>query len=868
MGKVMPSPLDIDAPKFGDSKVTKLHQFWSQITGLMRSCDINDANSKMQTIIQYVDSPSQQMWRRFNSFLKGNWDAFEREVFEHYPTSAKMIGRKKCLQQLCADARGIEIDEHDRVLMFVRRFRQEAQVLMDKDGPVITNKELVNLLLGNLGEKFSKKLKAVLLLGNQSALVNRTRKHGIGGTFNIWKILDVIEEAAELASSGSADLVESDSADHSRSKSDEEAELTKAELLDWVLDYPFHELMKKAVIKWTQGTMQGTSPSKDETHATLSDDNQGVERSKCHPQKHQNQSRKHRKTGCYFCWQLGHCIDQCWIFKKFVHKGMVIKDSEKRSYHVPAYEILPETFMPSSPPCERIRIWKKRSRASKTESESSITVAEEDETPGRILPGLQTLQKRTMNMQAKPATPQKHLWAEICPELAKIRKKVKRWDQQLEPDARHPNVIDLLSLLGMALEAAQSIAKSGWKAPKKSEKRNRNESKPFKKAADLREHEERSRNNPEPVRNDSRVTGQSISSEQTVPDRLEWLKELLQEFVLQREVESKKDYKIHDQNRPEASVLEPKTRVENPRSLTPASGNSAEREMASRNEQGDQASFQAWRNSYPRIEVNVDYHSQTQNESANVLDSAEIGPQPLGSNLGALRTFENNAESDRGALQINQESPRDLEWLLEVTRRQREPPRRLVTVAELPEPQLQIADRLLGRMTPGSHYITDSFEQFLKSGGTVGELEPVEIVKDSSSIKRVGAIVNHRGKMNCLVDRTCPIVAISEDMAREFNLGWDPDLLIPTVSKYHKPDWSVGLVRHMHFQFRIASVFFQAHIIPNLGYSCILGKPFEKFLLGCMDSLPVEGRVTSKSGIRLTAYPLDVFREIQNILGV
>ena len=114
----MPSPSDIDVPKFGGNQVTELHQFWNQITGLMRSCSIADAYSKKQTIIQYVNSPTQHVWRRFNSFQKGNWDVFEREVFEHYPTSVKMIQRKKHLQQLCADFCGIEIDEHSRILMF------------------------------------------------------------------------------------------------------------------------------------------------------------------------------------------------------------------------------------------------------------------------------------------------------------------------------------------------------------------------------------------------------------------------------------------------------------------------------------------------------------------------------------------------------------------------------------------------------------------------------------------------------------------------------------------------------------------------------------------------------------------------------
>ena len=87
---------------------------------------------------------------------------------------------------------------------------------MNGDSPTVTNKELVNLLLSILGEKFSRRLKAVLLLGNQSMLVKQNRKHAIDGTFNIWKILDVMEEAAELVSSGSVEL-ECDSTHHSRS---------------------------------------------------------------------------------------------------------------------------------------------------------------------------------------------------------------------------------------------------------------------------------------------------------------------------------------------------------------------------------------------------------------------------------------------------------------------------------------------------------------------------------------------------------------------------------------------------------------------------------------------------------------------------
>ncbi len=149
---------------------------------------------------------------------------------------------------------------------------------------------------------------------------------------------------------------------------------------------PFHERAQSALSKLSQEeSVPKTIPSKYRTSPTPLDDDQGADRSKCHPQNCQNQSRKHRKARCYFCWQLGHCMDQCWVFRKFVSKGIVVQDSEKRSYHLAAYKKLPEGFMTSSPPCEHIQIWAACLRASETKIESSTKLADEGTTPVKFL---------------------------------------------------------------------------------------------------------------------------------------------------------------------------------------------------------------------------------------------------------------------------------------------------------------------------------------------------------------------------------------------------------------------------------------------------------------------------------------------------
>ena len=90
-------------------------------------------------------------------------------------------------------------------------------------------------------------------------------------------------------------------------------------------------------------------------------------------------------------------------------------------------------------------------------------------------------------------------------------------------------------------------------------------------------------------------------------------------------------------------------------------------------------------------------------------------------------------------------------------------------------------------------------------------------------------------------------------------------MIIPTVNENSEQDWNVGLVRHMHFQFRLVDVYFQAHIIHNLGHRCILGRPFAKLIKGCLDTLDSK-EMLATPGLKITAHPLEVMRAIKNLI--
>ena len=114
---LLPGPLEKAAPKFTHTKSKELPQFWEQMVNYVKNDGITDANKRMKTIVQYVDAESEQHWKDFDAYLKGRWDAFEKEVFDNYlKVQAIKKGSLERLERVCFKAWDLD---YDKVLEFI-----------------------------------------------------------------------------------------------------------------------------------------------------------------------------------------------------------------------------------------------------------------------------------------------------------------------------------------------------------------------------------------------------------------------------------------------------------------------------------------------------------------------------------------------------------------------------------------------------------------------------------------------------------------------------------------------------------------------------------------------------------------------------
>jgi hypothetical protein len=173
MTKTMISPSARDAPRFSSTRPQELRRFLRMMEDLWKEAGIEEDEEKKASLGKYADQASEEEWKAFETYPKGNpWESFKEELIVNYPEAAEAErGTPARIKQVCKEMKGIKLGDLGALYAFRRAFMSEAKKLR-KDPPAMSNLEMVELFLGTLSPSFANIV--IEKLGNQIEIAQQT----------------------------------------------------------------------------------------------------------------------------------------------------------------------------------------------------------------------------------------------------------------------------------------------------------------------------------------------------------------------------------------------------------------------------------------------------------------------------------------------------------------------------------------------------------------------------------------------------------------------------------------------------------------------------------------------------------------------
>jgi hypothetical protein len=101
------------------------------------------------------------------------------------------------------------------------------------------------------------------------------------------------------------------------------------------------------------------------------------------------------------------------------------------------------------------------------------------------------------------------------------------------------------------------------------------------------------------------------------------------------------------------------------------------------------------------------------------------------------------------------------------------------------------------------------------------------VVKESHSLRAITPKIEGLHEVECILDSGSQIVSISEAVWQTLNRELNPRWKITMQSANGSRDESLGLVENLELEIGGMKLHVQAHVIHNLAYDVLLGRPFD-----------------------------------------
>ena len=106
------------------------------------------------------------------------------------------------------------------------------------------------------------------------------------------------------------------------------------------------------------------------------------------------------------------------------------------------------------------------------------------------------------------------------------------------------------------------------------------------------------------------------------------------------------------------------------------------------------------------------------------------------------------------------------------------------------------------------------------------EANELVVAKETCALRTIYPRINNITQDECILDDGSQIIAMSEKVAHELGLTWDPEVTLRVESANKSVERSLGLARNVLFDCGGVHLYLQVHIIRDPAYRILLGRPF------------------------------------------
>ncbi|KAG5640348.1 hypothetical protein DXG03_009137 [Asterophora parasitica] len=128
---------------------------------------------------------------------------------------------------------------------------------------------------------------------------------------------------------------------------------------------------------------------------------------------------------------------------------------------------------------------------------------------------------------------------------------------------------------------------------------------------------------------------------------------------------------------------------------------------------------------------------------------------------------------------------------------------------------------------PGALITTNVIDTYYQNLWLGKSLECVMVAKESHSLWSILMCIDAWEQVKCIVDSGCQIIAMLEEVCHNLHICYDPTVILHMQSANRMVDPSLGLAWNIPCTIGNITLYLQIHIIWNLAYNILLGRPFD-----------------------------------------
>ena len=128
---------------------------------------------------------------------------------------------------------------------------------------------------------------------------------------------------------------------------------------------------------------------------------------------------------------------------------------------------------------------------------------------------------------------------------------------------------------------------------------------------------------------------------------------------------------------------------------------------------------------------------------------------------------------------------------------------------------------------PGAIIIEDPYEVYLRTALEDCSSNSLTITKESSALRTILPLINHNQYVESVLDPGSQVIAMSEAACHMLALIYDPHICLHMQLANCEVDETLGLACNVPILIRDITLYVQFHIVRNLAYDILLGRPFD-----------------------------------------